>query len=129
MVEHPRTQVVHQALADGRRKVALSEPDRRRQHRETGDGSGEGDDEAAVVLHDALVDDLFEQQRLGRADQRVNEDEPEEDRELLLVGRCEAEDAPHRARRELVVSDGAVLGERPHRAAATHAWGVIHMTS
>ena len=82
---------------------------------------------------DAVVDDRPVDERVGRAEQGVDDDQRQEDGEHPPVRRGEPGDAPEDARREPLGAHGLVAAERAHQAPAAarapaHAAPHAHQT-
>ena len=110
--------VEDQRLSDARRHVALDERDDHVEGCDPGGEQRELDDELAVVPTDAVVDDVAEDQRVERAEHRVDGDEAQEQREHLLVAERELEHALEDPGRELLREDALVA--TPRRTTHSH---------
>ena len=92
MLVDGRAQVVHHGLADPVREERLVDADRAGDDRDQDHPGHEQGEQPHVVLGDRRVEDAAEQERRDHAEQRREDDQGEDDRELRPVGAEERED-------------------------------------
>ena len=123
--EHARAQVEDEALPDAGGQPAHADREPRVEDCHARGGERQADDQRGVLLEDAVVDDLLDQQR-GHHDERgVDDGQRQEERDRAAVRLGEADDASDGVRGQLLLGDAAVGAHvTPHR---THAGSHGHL--
>src|SRR5699024_2800647 len=117
------SQIEYELLTDAGRVPAGRHADEGGGHRQERERHRQADDQAPLAGDYAVVDDLAVDERHGRPDPGVGQDQQDEDDQPSAVAAGVGSDAAHRPPSELVRGDRAVTAEaRPGSPPPTLSW-------